>query len=456
MEDAFLLKHYAGDVMYRVTDWLKKGRGELRGDLQRILHVSDWSFLSALPGLTTPSDEQPTVGALGAVPTASQPLSVATDSISALQHTLVAGVKKGDKAVPLGVAPLTPRAAQGTGKRSTVGTRFAADLAALVKLLESVSARFIRCVKPNMLKAPAAFDGGAVLRQLRYTGMLECIEILRVGFPVKVSHLEMHRLFRMLYLGGSTRANRPGQALSKATLDEISKMLDQETLAATHKLPKQSAERGVVAWAMGYTKVFMRGYLYAHLLRARDKYRAQAVFRLQKWIQRKNSMRKSAHEQLNYILEVGTIAQIERLIPLCRRAQVGAPLLELAAQVVKDLTMGADLQLQLSEALAAKKVKVLRLAVQNTFDWLKASPSEVALRRLPWARAKEVEATLLKWEAKELKMSLKQATEAASREPTRVSELRDAIDEANCWMNEQATEALMCDEVGRKLWHRGM
>ena len=69
MEDAFLLKHYAGDVMYRVTDWLKKGRGELRGDLQRILHVSDWSFLSALPGLTTPSDEQPTVGALGAVPT---------------------------------------------------------------------------------------------------------------------------------------------------------------------------------------------------------------------------------------------------------------------------------------------------------------------------------------------------------------------------------------------------
>lgn len=80
-------------------------------------------------------------------------------------------VAEGDKAAAPGAAPpITRVQAAGTGKRSTVGTRFAADLSALVKLLESVSARFIRCIKPNMLKAPDAFDGGAVLRQLRYTG----------------------------------------------------------------------------------------------------------------------------------------------------------------------------------------------------------------------------------------------------------------------------------------------
>eukprot|EP00966_Prymnesium_polylepis_P149371 3451060-Prymnesium_polylepis.1 len=62
MEDAFVLRHYAGDVTYRVTDWLKKGRGELRGDLQRLLHVSDWPFLSALPGLTLPDDGSPSEG----------------------------------------------------------------------------------------------------------------------------------------------------------------------------------------------------------------------------------------------------------------------------------------------------------------------------------------------------------------------------------------------------------
>eukprot|EP00966_Prymnesium_polylepis_P199781 4630083-Prymnesium_polylepis.1 len=192
---------------------------------------------------------------------------------------------------------------------------------------------------------------------------------------------------------------------------------------------------------MGKSKVFMRGFVYAHLLRLRDWHRTQAVLRLQRWIQRKNAMRKAARARLRELLEEATIEQIERVLPICKRAQVGTELLELAARVVADLTAGAELQKLLGEALEQRKTKLLRTAVQRTFEWLQSGPTEVALRRMPWARAKDVEATLLRWEKQEIETNLKAATEAATENSSRVEELQTALDEANTWVTEQATEA---------------
>ena len=97
----------------------------------------------------------------------------------------------------------TKAAAAGVGKRSTVGTRFAADLAALVKLLESVNAQFIRCIKPNMLKARDVFDGGSVLRQvwLPCSGARAAVLVL-VGCSQRLHHpgvlLYLHPACRLL------------------------------------------------------------------------------------------------------------------------------------------------------------------------------------------------------------------------------------------------------------------
>lgn len=79
-----------------------------------------------------------------------------------------------DFAAPAALADMT-----GLGEVSEAA--IAAELSSLIRLLSSVSSQFIRCIKPNMIKAADTFDGGVVLRQLRYTGMLECIHILRVG-----------------------------------------------------------------------------------------------------------------------------------------------------------------------------------------------------------------------------------------------------------------------------------
>ena len=90
------MRHYAGDVTYRVTDWLKKGRGELRGDLARLLHVADWPFLSALPGLTS-TDDTSAAAPAAAAPDAAPPSSAAitprsAQGISALQDSLITQV----------------------------------------------------------------------------------------------------------------------------------------------------------------------------------------------------------------------------------------------------------------------------------------------------------------------------------------------------------------------------
>ena len=44
---------------------------------------------------------------------------------------------------------------------------------------------FVRCLKPNLEKAPLNFNSQIVLNQLRYSGMMETVRIRRAGYPVR-------------------------------------------------------------------------------------------------------------------------------------------------------------------------------------------------------------------------------------------------------------------------------
>eukprot|EP00326_Haptolina_ericina_P041126 CAMPEP_0181247464 /NCGR_PEP_ID=MMETSP1096-20121128/44622_1 /TAXON_ID=156174 ORGANISM="Chrysochromulina ericina, Strain CCMP281" /NCGR_SAMPLE_ID=MMETSP1096 /ASSEMBLY_ACC=CAM_ASM_000453 /LENGTH=63 /DNA_ID=CAMNT_0023344511 /DNA_START=9 /DNA_END=196 /DNA_ORIENTATION=+ len=62
--------------------------------------------------------------------------------------------------------------------------------------------------------------------------------------------------------------------------------------------------------------------------------------RIQRWIRRKFSFRRAARDQLTHLLSEGTIEQIQNVMRIAKAAGVSVELLDLAAQVVRDLTAG--------------------------------------------------------------------------------------------------------------------
>lgn len=64
--------------------------------------------------------------------------------------------------------------------------------------LGATTPHYIRCVKPNSLKAPNNFDGTMVLQQLRYAGVFEAIHIRKTGYPFRRTHQEFFKRYRLL------------------------------------------------------------------------------------------------------------------------------------------------------------------------------------------------------------------------------------------------------------------
>jgi len=74
----------------------------------------------------------------------------------------------------------------------TVVQAFRAELDQLVNSFEkeNTSCYYLRCLKPNSALKPVQFDGGSVLRQCRYSGLLETVQIRQRGFPHRRPTLE--------------------------------------------------------------------------------------------------------------------------------------------------------------------------------------------------------------------------------------------------------------------------
>lgn len=70
-------------------------------------------------------------------------------------------------------------------KVSTVSNEFKLSLEELMTQLRKTQPYFIRCVKPNQQQVPNSFVEDFVLKQLRYSGMLETVRIRREGYPVR-------------------------------------------------------------------------------------------------------------------------------------------------------------------------------------------------------------------------------------------------------------------------------
>uniref|UniRef100_A0A8C1SVW5 Myosin IXAb n=1 Tax=Cyprinus carpio TaxID=7962 RepID=A0A8C1SVW5_CYPCA len=87
-------------------------------------------------------------------------------------------------------------------KPPSISAQFSVSLNKLMETLGQSEPYFVKCIRSNAEKLPLRFNEALVLRQLRYTGMLETVRIRRSGYSVKYSFQEFAHHFRVLLPAG--------------------------------------------------------------------------------------------------------------------------------------------------------------------------------------------------------------------------------------------------------------
>uniref|UniRef100_A0AAY4CNV2 Myosin IXA n=1 Tax=Denticeps clupeoides TaxID=299321 RepID=A0AAY4CNV2_9TELE len=238
MEPAFIIRHYAGKVKYRVKDFREKNTDHMRPDIVALLKSSRKAFIVSLIGIHPVATFRWAVlrayfRAVVAFRLAGKRFKekrsgecqhVIVQS-SALLHSAYFShqMNRNYKQKPclpkhlldvkslkyLSNLTLHDRITKSLlhlhkkKKPPSISAQFQASLNKLMETLDQSEPYFVKCIRSNADKLPVRFSDGLVLRQLRYTGMLETVRIRQSGYSIKYSFQEFARHFRVLLAEGT-------------------------------------------------------------------------------------------------------------------------------------------------------------------------------------------------------------------------------------------------------------
>jgi len=168
--EAFVLKHFAGDVMYLTHGWLEKNNDKLSDDYEKHLAESTSDLLAN----------------------------------HLAKREEVEAMAQGAK----------PKAGKGS---QTVGRSFLASLKKLMEALESTDTHFIRCIKPNNELKPNLLYGAFVLTQLKCSGTLEAVELMQKGYPSRIPYASIHERYKS-YMPDFVQALAPAEFVEAIAL----------------------------------------------------------------------------------------------------------------------------------------------------------------------------------------------------------------------------------------------
>uniref|UniRef100_A0A672JQ47 Myosin IXAa n=1 Tax=Salarias fasciatus TaxID=181472 RepID=A0A672JQ47_SALFA len=266
MEPAFIIQHYAGKVKYGVKDFREKNTDHMRPDVVALLKSSKSAFICGLMGIDPSatfrwavlrayfralvafreagrrhtlrksgetrllrmlerpfgSTEPFIVQQLhhrrrrsllsfrrGEIRTCRSELLRVTPA-SRLQHLL--NVKSLKYLSNLTLHDRITKSLLHLHKKKkppSISAQFQASLNKLMETLGQSEPYFVKCIRSNAEKLPLRFNDNLVLRQLRYTGMLETVRIRQSGYNVKYSFKDFVRHFSVLLPEG-TRPTKEG------------------------------------------------------------------------------------------------------------------------------------------------------------------------------------------------------------------------------------------------------
>mmetsp|Transcript_9545 Transcript_9545/g.20941 ORF Transcript_9545/g.20941 Transcript_9545/m.20941 type:complete len:1035 (+) Transcript_9545:2-3106(+) len=205
----FGVKHFAGEVFYEAAQFVRKNASAHRPDIVAFLREKGGGFIREVLAEDKEAEEK-------------------TDGIAVDSK----GGKKGPRRKLFG---------------RTLISVFQQELNELCTALEARSCRHVRCLRPNDEQAPLVFDDGSMLRQCRYSGLLEATRIRRQGY----AHRRPLRAFAARYamLLNSREARRAARHVPPAAAAAACTAICQ---AATSDVVDPEDAR------IGKTKVFLR------------------------------------------------------------------------------------------------------------------------------------------------------------------------------------------------------
>jgi len=166
----FLVRHYAGDVMYTVSAMTDKNKDQLLRDLLDLVASSSNPFMHSL-----------------------FPEHIDPDS------------KK---------------------RPPTAGDKIRASANDLVTTLMRAQPSYIRTIKPNANKSPSEYDERAVLHQIKYLGLQENVRIRRAGFAYRQTFQKFVDRFYLL----SSRTSYAAEFTWRGDIKSAVQVILQDTL----------------------------------------------------------------------------------------------------------------------------------------------------------------------------------------------------------------------------------
>lgn len=228
----FVIQHFAGPVEYTSIGCLEKNKDMLGQDLVTCLKTSTSSFVQHC--------------------IADQDRLFGTQDCTNLQT----GVRRVTRA-----------------KVYSVGAEFCEQLSSLMDCIQATESHFVRCIKPNTRNVASKFDRQLVVGQLRYQGVLQAIELSRLGFPMRLRHRRAVIDYRCLV--PPTDRSQVETEIARNRFDSAARILFP-ALSAGHV---NALVEGT--WAVGKTMVFLRTQGIQALSCALSKRRVASAIRIQ-------------------------------------------------------------------------------------------------------------------------------------------------------------------------------
>ncbi|XP_064183234.1 myosin-IIIb [Anguilla rostrata] len=221
VELCFGIHHYAGKVLYNVDGFLEKNRDTLPADIVVVLRASENKLLQQL--FSSPL-------------TKTGNLATSRARVTAASRSLPPQLNTGRNKVDTMEIMRHPEETTNM-RRQTVASYFRFSLMDLLSKMVMGQPHFVRCIKPNDDRQALCFCKERVMVQLRYTGILETVNIRRQGYSHRIHFEEFVK--RYYYL--AFRAHQ---------MPDISR---ENTIAILEQAKLDN-------WVLGKTKVFLKYY----------------------------------------------------------------------------------------------------------------------------------------------------------------------------------------------------